>query len=75
LDGKFSNSINFLIKPLNIQITKITMNIRIARKPRLWFIKPFPTNFKKRSLFQKSKSWVKSFKKPCYKMDGQIAMW
>ncbi|MBD3156344.1 hypothetical protein GF369_00805 [Candidatus Peregrinibacteria bacterium] len=51
------------------------MNIRISRKPRLWFVKPFPTNYKKRSLWQRFKSWMKSLRKTCYKMDGQIAMW
>jgi hypothetical protein len=43
------------------------------RRP-LWFIKPFPTNFKKRSLIQKLRAYKKSFKKTCYKMNGQIAM-
>jgi hypothetical protein len=51
------------------------MNVRISRTPRLWFVKPFPTNFKKRSNLQKMKSWMKSLRKTYYKMDGQIAMW
>ncbi|MFC1656263.1 hypothetical protein ACFL3C_05310 [Patescibacteria group bacterium] len=51
------------------------MNIKLSKAPRLWFVKAFPTNLKKRTLVQRMRTWRKSLKKSCYKMDGQIAMW
>jgi hypothetical protein len=50
------------------------MNIKIGTKPRLWYIKPYPTNLKKRTLMQRFKAWRKANRKQYYAWNGQIAM-
>jgi hypothetical protein len=51
------------------------MKIRINKKPKLWFVKSYPTNAKKRTIKQKINAWRRELKKTCYRLDGQIAMW
>ncbi|MBN1495039.1 hypothetical protein JW911_04910 [Candidatus Peregrinibacteria bacterium] len=50
------------------------MTIKIPNRPRLWFVKKYPTNKKKRTFMQRLKTWLRHYKKPCYRLNGQIAM-
>lgn len=50
------------------------MKALLKTPPRLWFVKAYPTNNRKRSLKQRIRNWRRAHQKFYYKLGDQIAI-